>query len=102
MTLNELKARLATRAKAFASDPQLVTDMVLTLAANEALELAGVASPLPVIVDIAFYRLLLQIGNHIDEVEQQAYRTALSQVTDPDAAAAATSATSKHRANPYR
>ncbi len=99
---DELIERLGIRAKAFASDPELVTDEVLTLAANEALELAGAQSPLPVLVDIAFYRVLLQIGNHIDETEQKAYRTALSQVTDPDVPNAPVTATSRQRGNPYQ
>lgn len=102
MQLEELKTRLSTRAKAFVSDPDLVTDDVLGLAGTEALALAGAESPEPVVVDIAYHRLLLQLGINVDEVAQKAYRLALSQVSDPQAPNAPTTPTVKQRDNPYQ
>ena len=71
----------------------------------EAVELGGSETLLPVLVDIAFYRVLLQIGHHIDDTEQKAYRTALNQVTDPEAPSApsrvAVKAQTKARDNAY-
>ena len=97
----EVGWRRAARARAFASDPALVTDAVLTLATDEALELGGVASPLAVLVDLAYFRVLLQIGAEIDEPALAAYRTALKQITDPKGQAAVRSKV-KTRKNPYR
>ena len=97
-----LRARLRTRARAFASDPALITDAVLDLATDEALELGGAGSSLPVLADIAYYRVLLQIGAAINELEQAGYRTALKQVSDPAAAAASARPAVKARKNAYR
>ena len=93
--------RLTTRARAFASDPALLTDAALSLATDEALELGGSASPLAVLTDLAYFRLLLQIGAEIDEPALAAYRTALKQITDPKGQAAVRSKV-KTRKNPYR
>ena len=98
----EVVSRLTTRARAFASDPALITDAVLTLATDEALELGGVASPLAVLVDLAYFRVLLQIGAEIDEPALTAYRTALKQITDPKGQAHAVRSKVKTRKNPYR
>ncbi len=98
--------RLSTRAKAFVSDPELVTPEVLALAVNEALELAGAQTVLPVLVDIAFYRLLLQLGHHVDENDYKAYQVALRQISDPASPAAPSTvsvvAQAKPRTNPYQ
>ena len=99
---SELKQRLDTRAKAFVSDPDLITDPVLDLAIDEALELAGITSPMPVLTDIAYHRMKLQLGMGIDEVDFKVYRTALAQITDPDSPNAPTKAKSQQRPNPYQ
>lgn len=97
-----LTEQLETRAKAFVSDPDLVTPAVLSLAMDEALKLAGEASPDPVIVDIAYHRLLLQLGMGMDEDALKAYKLALNQVTDSSAAASPIAKPkAKQRPNPY-
>lgn len=97
-----LTEQLETRAKAFVTDPDLVTPAVLELAMSEALKLAGKASPEPVIVDIAYHRLLLQLGMGIDEDALKAYKLALAQVTDATAPASPIAKPkTKQRKNPY-
>ena len=84
MTNAEFKARLTQRAKAFVSDPDLVTDENITIAVNEALEIAGADNLTPVLMDIAFYRYLLLVEqNGVDEEQFKAYQYALKQVSDP-------------------
>lgn len=96
--------RLRIRAEAFVSDPELVTDLHLQIAASEADDLAG-NSDFPVWMDIAFYRYLLLVERNggIDEEQLKAYRHALSQVSDPNAVEnrIRTKPTVKVRANPY-
>ena len=102
MTNDALKERLSTRAKAFISNPDLVDDGNLDIAVNEAIELAGEESPLPVLTDIAFYRFLLLVEtNGIDEVHLKAYKVALNQITDPASPNAKTKPKAKPRDNQY-
>ena len=102
MTNDALKERLSTRAKAFLSNPELVDDGNLTIAINEAIELAGEESSLPVLTDIAFYRYVLLVEtNEINEVHFKAYNIALKQITDPASPNAKTKAQAKGHDNPY-
>lgn len=101
-TKQALTEQLATRAKAFVTDPDLVTPAVLELAMDEALKLGGKDSPDPVIVDIAHYRLLLQLGMGMDEDALKAYKLALAQITDSSAPASANAKPkAKQHKNPY-
>lgn len=103
MELTTFKARLDVRAKAFVSDPDLVTDEFLTIACNEALEIAGTQSRAPVLMDIAYYRFLLLVEqNGVDEEQFKAYQAALKQITDPASPNAQTITKTKQRTNPYR
>lgn len=97
----ELLARLRTRAKAYLSDPDEVTEEHLTSALTEAQELAG-NSDAPVLLDIAFYRWLLLVErNGVDEDQTKAYKFALKQINDPEAPQCRTKPTVKVRENPY-
>ncbi len=96
-----LLERLRTRATAFISDPDEVTDEHLEIALEEAKELAG-NSDTPVLLDIAFYRWLLLVDrNGVDDDQIKAYQIALKQITDPDAPQSRTRPTAKTRKNPY-
>ena len=102
MDLATLKARLDVRAKAFISDPELVTDKYLTIAASEAIEIAGKLTRVPVLMDIAFYRFLLLVEqNGVCEEQFSAYQLALKQITDP-ASPERTTRKMKVRKNPYQ
>lgn len=103
MDLVTLKARLSIRAKAFISDPELVTDEYLGIAAGEAIEIAGVLTDAPVLMDIAFYRFLLLVEqNGVCEEQFKAYQLALKQITDPASPNAQTMSKVKNRDNPYQ
>jgi|GEM_PF-2616432 len=102
MTHEALTDRLSTRAKAFLSNPNLVTDDNLYIAVNEAIELAGANSSLPVLTDIAFYRYLLLVdASTVSEDHLKAYKIALTQITDPDSPNAKTKVQAKQRENSY-
>jgi len=102
MTQEALKERLSTRAKSFLSNPNLVNDESLTVAVNEAIELAGEQTSLPVLVDIAFYRYLLLVEtNGVDETHFKAYQLALKQIDDPESPNAKTVSKVRARKNNY-
>ncbi len=97
----DLLERLRTRAEAFISDPELVTNEHITIAMEEAEQLAG-DSDAPVLLDIAFYRWqLLALRNGVDDESLKAYQIALKQITDPDAPQSRTRPKAKTRENPY-
>lgn len=101
MTNTEFKARLTQRSKAFVSDPDLVTDENITIAVNEALEIAGADNLAPVLMDIGFYRYLLLVEqNGVDEEQFKAYQYAIKQVSDPTSPRSNNSKV-KTRTNPY-
>lgn len=103
MELTAFKQRLNVRAKAFVSDPDLVTDEYLTIACNEAIEIAGEQSREPVLMDIAYYRFLLLVETRgVDEEQFKAYQQALKQITDPSSPNASITSKVKSRTNPYR
>ena len=102
MDLTTLKARLSIRATAFMSDPELVTDEYLGIAANEALEIAGANTNAPVLMDIGFYRfLLLAEQNGVSEDQFKVYQQALTQITDTASPNAQTVSKVKTRDNLY-
>ncbi len=97
----ELLERLRTRATAFISDPEEVTNEHLEIALEEAEELAG-NSDAPVLLDIAFYRWLLLVDrNGVDDDQIKAYQIALKQINDPEAPQSRTRSKSKTKKNPY-
>ncbi len=102
MLLTEFKTRLSQRAKAYVSDPDLVTTANITIAVTEALEIAGADNPAPVLMDIGFYRYLLLVEqNGVDEEQFKAYKHALNQISDPTSPNAPATRTVKNRHNPY-
>ncbi len=103
MDITTLKARLEVRAKAFISDPDLVTGEFLGIAVCEALEIAGASTDAPVLMDIAFYRFLLLVEqNGVSDEQFKAYQLALKQITDPDSPNAQTTSKAKTRVNRYQ
>ncbi|KJY83286.1 hypothetical protein TW81_09820 [Vibrio galatheae] len=97
----DLLERLRTRAEAYLSDPEEVTDEHLNMALEEAEQLAG-DSDAPVLIDIAFYRWLLLVDrNGVNDEQIKAYQIALKQITDPQAPQSRTRPTAKTRENPY-
>jgi len=106
MELTALKERLNIRAQAFISDPDLVTDQHLTIAATEAIEIASTQAIAPVLMDIAFYRYLLLVEKGgVTEEHINAYHAALKQLTQPVTAIgqenALITSNVKTRINPY-
>jgi len=97
-----LMARLDIRAQAFVSDPAAVLPEYLSIAADEAIEIAGVLSQAPVLMDIAFYRfLLLHSPDGIGKEELDVYKLALSNISDPVSPNVKVTGKVKLKPNPY-